>query len=113
MSAGALALSVVAVLLLCAVPAFVSASRQRALFGTDFALLLGPVVAFAVSLSMFNVPAQTGWALMLYPFVMLALSVVVLYIRVYLLRYVPVSPHALSMVAFIASSVAAALFGAT
>jgi FtsH-binding integral membrane protein len=89
-----------------------SAFRSHKLFVADVALLLTPPLVFIAALLAFNVPAQTGWALIVYPFLVLAVSVVGLYVRVYLLRRV--WPPRVAAVATLTVFVAgAALFGAT
>lgn len=112
MSNGTFALLVVLVLLLFAVPPAVSAFRTHQLFAADVALVLVPAPVFVAALLAFNEPAQTGWAGIGYPFLVLAVSVVGFYVRVYLLRRVW-SPRIVAAVTCISFVAAAALFGAT
>lgn len=67
-----------------AIPSAV-AYKTRTLYLTDLALFIAPVVGFLVALGLFNEPALTGWAFLVYPILLLALSVAVLHARVFLL----------------------------
>lgn len=67
-----------------AIPSAV-AYRSRTLYSTDLALFIVPVLGFLMALGLFNEPAPIGWAFLVYPFLLLALSVAVLHARVFLL----------------------------
>ncbi len=82
MSAGTLALFVVAALLLAASFPIGTAAKSKTLFASDIGLVLLPVPAFIACLLLFNEPAKTGWALIGYPFLVLAISVAALFLRV-------------------------------
>lgn len=110
MSFEPLAITVMSVLLLLAVPPLVSAFRTHSLFLADVALLLVPAPVFVVALSAFNEPAKTGWAPIGFPFLVLAASVVGLYVRVHLLRrFLP--PRVAAVAMLVMFVVAAAVFG--
>ena len=110
MSVGTFAMSVVLVLLV-ALPV-VSAVLAHQLFIADIALPFVPAAVFVATLLVFNAPARTGWALAVYPVVVVVVSVVGLYVRVYLFRRVR-SPRVAATATLVAFAGAAALFGST
>ena len=112
MSAGAFALLVVSLLLLAATYPVRYAFRSKTLFATDIGLVLLPAPTFIASLLAFNEPAKTGWAVIGYPFLVLAISVAALFIRVFALPQVGIPPKVGSLVAVVLAVVAAAAFGA-
>ena len=112
MSASTFALLIVMVLLLAAVLPVRTAAQSKTLFATDIGLVLLPAPAFMACLATFNEPAQTGWATIGYPFLVLAVSVAALFVRVYALPPIGVSPKIGSLVALVFSVFAAAAFGA-
>jgi hypothetical protein len=112
MSVGVFALFlVILALALAAVPA-ACASRSGLLFPADFALVFLPPPAFLAALWAFNEPAQTGWAIVVYPFLVLWLSVLALYIRVFLLARIGLNARSAALGTFLVVAVSAALFGA-
>ena len=112
MSAGAFALLLLLLpLALAAVPA-ARASRSGALFPADFGLVLLPAPIFLAALVVFNEPAQTGWAGIAYPFLVLWLCVLAFYVRVFLLPRVGLSARRAALVTFLVAAICAALFGA-
>ena len=97
--------------LLAFVPAFV-AWRSKVLYATDIGLMFLPTVGFVSALVLLNKPAQTGWAVTLVVPI-LALSVVLLYVRVFALnRLARFSAKQASYVCFLIAFIAATLLGA-
>jgi hypothetical protein len=112
MSAGIFALLLVFLpLALAAVPAAI-AFRSGALFAADFGLVLLPAPIFLAGLVAFNEPAQTGWAGIAYPFLVLWLCVLALYGRVFLLPRLGLSARWAALGTFLVAVAGAALFGA-
>lgn len=99
-----------ALLAFTAVP-IVSARRSGGLLGTDIALLLAPAGAFLVALILFNKPALTGWAFILYPWLVLVCSVGALYVRVFLLSRLGVAASPASKACLVVCTLAAVVFG--
>ena len=85
MSASSFALTVVVVLVATAVPPLVFAHHRGRLSASLVALPFVPAVIFEVALLTINVPAQTGWGSILYPFFTMVLGILVLYLWVYLI----------------------------
>jgi hypothetical protein len=112
MSPSTVALLLVVVPLALAVVPVVSAFRSRALFPADVGLVFLPALAFVAALLAFNEPAQTGWALIAYPFFVLWLCVLALYVRVFMLPRLGVNARRAAFGALLAAVMAAALFGA-
>jgi hypothetical protein len=112
MSAGTFAVLLILVpLLLAAVPACY-AYESGSLFAADVGLLLLPAPVFLVSLLAFNKPAHVGWAGIAYPFVVFWLSVIILYIRVFLLPPIGLKPRSAALSTLIVAIAVAAFFGA-
>jgi hypothetical protein len=103
---------VVAVLLMCAVIPARAAMRTRSLRVTDIVIVLGPPPVFVAAVLAFNKPAQIGWALIGYPFLILAASVVTLFLRVYVLSEPGSSSRRVSALTALAAILGAAAFGA-
>lgn len=112
MSAGLFAIIILVTLLSVAVVPLRSAFRKGQLYFSDLALPLLPAVCFAFALLQFNSPAQTGWALIGYPFLVVAMSVVVLYISVFGLRTLFVQARIVSFAVLAVSSAMAVYAGA-
>jgi len=111
MSAGSFALLLISVLLACAgIPALI-AYRDQNLYAADVALVLVPTPVFVLAMLAFNEPARTGWALIGYPFPVLALSVAALYFRVLALPKLGFRPRAASRTCLALAVVGAAAFG--
>jgi hypothetical protein len=111
MPAGAFAALMIAVLLSLAIVPIRAAVRSGTFFASDVVLIAGPPIAFVGCLLLFNKPAQTGWALIGYPFLVLALSVVALWARVFLLPRTIASLQLVSYVFLAVAVTAAAIFG--
>jgi hypothetical protein len=106
------ALVLVAVPLALAVVPVAAARRSRSLFATDIGLVILPAVAFVVSVGTFNEAAQIGWALIIYPFLIVWLSVAALYVRVFFLPRVGVRPSVGATGTLLLAIAAASAFGA-
>ena len=111
MSAGWFALYLLLALLVFAAVPMAHAHQAGTLHRADWALIFVPAPTFVAALLAMNDLAKTGWAVMVYPFLVLALSVVALWIRVFLLPRFGVPSRAASSIAFAAAVLAAALFG--
>lgn len=112
MTAGVFAfLLVLAPLGFASIPAMV-ALRTRTLFAADFGLVLLPAPAYLLALLAFNEPAQTGWAGIAYPFVVLWFCVVVFFVRVFAMPRLGLSARSAAICTFIVLVLVAALFGA-
>lgn len=113
MSAGVFAAVILAILLFAAVAPWRFAYRQHRLFATDLLLPVLPAVGFVLGLLQFNAPAQVGWALIGYPFLVVAASVATLYVSVYGLRKLFVQVRALSLAVLVSALALATYIGAT
>jgi hypothetical protein len=111
MSAAFNTLAAVAALLAFVAVPVVSARRSGGLLLTDVALLLLPVASFLAALVLFNERALTGWAFILYPWLVLACSVFALYARVFLLPRLGVAAPVASKACLVGCTVAAIAFG--
>ena len=89
----------------------VVARRSGTLFISDLALLIAPPLAFVIALVVFNEPALTGWAFLLYPLLIAALSVGLLHARVFVLCRMGVSAQTVSRILLGAAIVGSALLG--
>jgi hypothetical protein len=107
---GSVLAGVAALLVFVAVPV-VWARRSGGLLETDIALLVVPAGAFLVALALFNKPALTGWAFILYPWLVLVCSVGVLYVRVFLLPRIGVAASVASKACLAVCTLAAVVFG--
>ncbi|GAA5069730.1 hypothetical protein [Lysobacter panacisoli] len=113
MSAGAVAFAMLAILLFAAAAPLRVAYRERRLFATDLLLPVLPAAGFVAGLLGFNAPAQVGWALIVYPFLVVAASVSMLYVSVYGLRKLFIQVRTLSLGVLSGALVVAMLLGAT
>jgi hypothetical protein len=88
------------------------AQRSNSLYATDLALLVAPPIGFLATLFAFNQPALTGWAFVLYPVLIVALTIALFHLRVFLLPRFGISTRMASrgMLAF--SMFASATLGA-
>ena len=112
MSPGIFALLLVAVPLLLAVVPAVRANCSHTLFPADFGLVVLPAPAFFLALLVFNKPAQTGWAGIAYPFLILWLSVLTLYIRVFVGPRLGLNIRSVALGTFLLALLASVVFGA-
>jgi hypothetical protein len=97
----------VAALLLCAAPAWKS-RKFGEIFITDFFLLFSPTIAFFWAVVTYNIPAQTGLALIVYPGIVLALSTIPFALRVFALK--GLSPPRIWSAIFLVASCAIATY---
>lgn len=89
------------------------AYRSNTFYATDLALFVAPPFGFFVALGILNEQALTGWAFMLYPILILGLSVAAMHARVFLLPHLGVSARKASrgsLVATLAVAVALGMF---
>lgn len=107
-----LALVIVIGLVLCAAIAIFSVHRSGNLFAWDIALVIAPPFAFLLALNGLNEPAETGVAPIIYPYLVLALSIVALQLRVFLLPLFGLSHRVCSVGTFFLAMGASAVFGA-
>ena len=112
MSVGWFALYLLFALLVFAAIPLARARQTGSLHRADWGLVFVPGPTFVVALLALNDLAKTGWAVMVYPFLVLALSVIALWIRVFLLPKCGVPSRVASSVTFSVAVLAAALFGA-
>lgn len=94
-----------------AIPAAV-AHRSKSLYVTDLALLIAPLIGFLAALIAFNQPALTGWAFVLYPVIIVALTIVLFHLRVFLLPRFGISTRTASRGVLVFAVVASATLGA-
>ncbi|HMA89778.1 MAG TPA: hypothetical protein VKP89_13655 [Burkholderiales bacterium] len=85
MEAGTFATVVIAgTLALALIPGWV-AYRRRELFWTDVGIVLAPTFVFVLAAAILNPDTRVGWALIIYPFLALMLSVLLVYVRIFAL----------------------------
>ena len=112
MSAAVVALCLLLLLGVLSLPAISFARRRSSLFLADCALLVVPTFLLIAALVLLNEPAERSFAIIVYPFLCAALCVVLLWLRVFLLTYLPVSPRSLSVSMLAVSCVIATAVGA-
>ena len=89
-----------------------TAHRSKSLYVTDLALFVVPPISFLATLIAFNQTALTGWAFLLYPVLIVALTVGLFHLRVLLLPRLGMSTHAASRGSLVFAVVASATLGA-
>jgi len=107
-----IALPAAALVLVFAIPPGWVARSRRTLFIFDIALLLGAPVLFILSAVLLNPPLQTGWGMIVYPFVALAVAVSVFYFRVFVLDRLNRNPRSNSALCLLSAAAVAVLMGA-
>lgn len=92
-------------------PALLHARKTRTLSFSDCALPIVPAASFLIGMEIFNSAAQVGYAFLVYPPLVIVLSLSLLYARVYFLGGVKASPRKLSFCILVAACTAAFLLG--
>jgi hypothetical protein len=111
MSASLFTLTIVLFLsVLGAAPIFF-ARRHGTLHIADFGIVLAPIAILLLTMTYLNRPVQIGWGTVIYSFLCLALSVVALYIRVFVGGRDIQKSHALSVTFLIVASFVALFVG--
>jgi hypothetical protein len=80
-----------------AFPALRQAKRARILSFAECALPIAPAISMLVGLQVLNSAAQVGYAFIVYPVLSIVLSLILLYMRIFLLSHVRVSQRNLSI----------------
>ena len=112
MSAVVIALCLLLLLGVLSLPAILFARRRSSFFLADYALLVVPTFLLIAALVLLNELAQRSFAIIVYPFLCAALCVVLLWLRVFLLTYLPVSSRSLSVTVLAVACVMATAVGA-
>jgi hypothetical protein len=95
-----------------AIVPMVVAARAGTFFLADLLLLVAPAVAFLVGLALFNESALTGWAFIVYPIGIVALSIALLHARVFVLPWFGVAPQNAARITSTGALIASVVLGA-
>jgi hypothetical protein len=106
-------LVIVGLLATLALPALSYSKRAGTLSLFDCALPIAPAFSFLVGLQIFNASAQVGFAFFVYPVLCIALSLILLYIRIFALSHISGSHPKLSVGLLILACLLAFIAGAT
>lgn len=112
MNGDSILLIVIALLLAAAAPPVMYAHRRGQLFAADLALPLLPAVLLVSGILLLNQRAQTGWGLVLYPVFCAVASVVVLWIRVFVVAKLLTRSRVAAVAVLVVVCAAAFVFGA-